>query len=149
MEAIILIGIQGSGKSTFCRQKLFDSHVRINLDMLKTRNKERLLLEACLYGKQAFVVDNTNPTVDDRAAYIEKAKKNGFKVIGYYFKSNVTECLARNAARDGKSIVPEKGLLGTYKRLKLPTFEEGFDELYYIESSGADSFAIKEWQIEI
>ena len=43
MEAVILIGIQGSGKSTFYRERFFDTHVRINLDMLKTRQREKLL----------------------------------------------------------------------------------------------------------
>ena len=37
MQVVILIGIQGSGKSTFCRKRFFDTHVRINLDMLRTR----------------------------------------------------------------------------------------------------------------
>jgi hypothetical protein len=36
MEAIILIGIQGAAKSTFYRDRFFDTHVRINLDMLKS-----------------------------------------------------------------------------------------------------------------
>ena len=33
MTAIILIGIPGSGKSTFCQQRFFFTHVRISLDM--------------------------------------------------------------------------------------------------------------------
>src|SRR4051812_8782542 len=37
MEAVILIGIQGSGKSTFYRERFFDTHVRVSLDLLKTR----------------------------------------------------------------------------------------------------------------
>jgi len=35
MEAIIFIGIQATGKSTFFQQRFFATHVRINLDMLK------------------------------------------------------------------------------------------------------------------
>ena len=57
MEAVILIGIQGSGKSTFYRERFFDTHVRISLDLLRTRHREALLLRACLEGKQRFVVD--------------------------------------------------------------------------------------------
>jgi predicted kinase len=34
METVILIGIQGSGKSTFYRERFFDTLVRINLDLL-------------------------------------------------------------------------------------------------------------------
>src|SRR5689334_2351199 len=91
--AILLIGIPASGKSTFCRERLFDSHVRINLDQLKSRNREKLLLEACVAGGQSFVVDNTNATKKGRHHYICLAKGAGFRVIGYYFSSRVSEAL--------------------------------------------------------
>ena len=54
------MGIQGAGKSTFFKERFFDTHVRINLDMLKTRHREAILLDACIRAKQRFVVDNTN-----------------------------------------------------------------------------------------
>ena len=34
MEAVIFIGLQASGKSTFYRQRFFRTHVRTNMDML-------------------------------------------------------------------------------------------------------------------
>ncbi len=74
MEAVLLIGIQASGKSTFYRDRFFDTHVRINRDMLRTRRRERLLLEACIAGLQPFVVDNTNVTPEERARSIGPAK---------------------------------------------------------------------------
>jgi len=132
MEAVILIGIQGSGKSTFCRKNFFDTHVRINLDMLRTRHREALLLRACLEGKQKFVVDNTNITAADRSRYIVPAKAAGFSVVGYYFSSRLEEALMRNRQRTGKSRIPEKGVAGMYNRLELPRKEEGFDLLYYV-----------------
>ena len=61
MEAVILCGIQATGKSTFCHSRLYSTHIRLNLDMLKTRHREDVLFEACLRAKQPFVVDNTNP----------------------------------------------------------------------------------------
>ncbi len=36
-EVVILVGMQGSGKSTFFKQRFVDTHSRINLDMLQTR----------------------------------------------------------------------------------------------------------------
>lgn len=71
MEAVILIGIQGAGKTTFYRERFFDTHIRLNLDMLRTRNRERFLMAACLHTEQRFVVDNTNVRIADRAGYIE------------------------------------------------------------------------------
>ncbi len=86
MEIILFMGIQASGKSTFYQEYFSNTHIRINLDMLKTRHREKILLNACLEAKQRFVVDNTNPTVADRKKYITLAKASGFKIIGYYFQ---------------------------------------------------------------
>jgi len=47
MEAVLLIGIQASGKTTFYRERFFDTHIRISLDMLRTRERERVLMNAC------------------------------------------------------------------------------------------------------
>ena len=89
MEAVVFIGIQASGKSTLYKEKFFRTHIRINLDMLKTRNRECIFLEFCVKAKQPFVIDNTNVTVMDRKKYIGIAKLNKFKVVGYYFQSNI------------------------------------------------------------
>lgn len=48
---IVLCGIQASGKSSFARERWYESHVRINLDMLRTRNREDIVLYACLAAK--------------------------------------------------------------------------------------------------
>ena len=46
MEAVIFVGLQASGKSTFYRERFSRTHVRINLDMLKTRHRETLAWRA-------------------------------------------------------------------------------------------------------
>jgi hypothetical protein len=143
MEAIIFIGIQGSGKSTFYKERFFDTHVRINLDMLKSKYRQQLLLNACIEGKQPFVVDNTN------AYFIIPAKAAGFRVVGYYFRSDVKAALFRNSGREGVARVPDIGLLGTYKRLQLPRREEGFDGLYYVSINEAGEFIVEEWADEV
>lgn len=148
METIIFIGIQASGKSTFYKENFFQTHLRISLDMLKTRNKEGRLIETCFATRQKFVVDNTNPTSDERKRYIEQAKINKYKVIGYYFQSNIAECIKRNKSRIGKSKIPEIGIKGTYSKLELPNMNEGFDELFYVSIS-SDGFIIKEWKDEV
>ncbi len=149
MHAIIFIGIQASGKSTFYRERFADTHIRINLDMLKTRNRERILLAACIAAKQPFVVDNTNVAEDDRAKYIIPAKAAGFRIVGYYFSSKLTEAIERNKERTGTAVVPDKGIAGTYKRLQLPSHAEGFDELYYVTIDRDRGFIIEEWNDEL
>src|SRR5215813_2385307 len=133
MEAIIFIGIQATGKSTFFQQRFFNTHIRINLDMLKTRNRERILLAACLEAKQPFVIDKTNVTREARAGYISQAKAAGFSVTGYYFKSALQAALKRNSRRSGKALIPEKGIISARRKLELPAFDEGFDQLFYVK----------------
>jgi predicted kinase len=149
MEAIIFVGIQGSGKSTFFKQRFVDTHIRLNLDMLRTRFRENLLFEACLEAKQKFVVDNTNLTRESRERYIVRAKIYGFRVAGFYFKTDLQKALARNNLREGKAKIPEKAILAAYNRLQLPHFDEGFDELFYVSNDDASGFAVSVWKNEI
>lgn len=80
MEAIIFIGLQASGKSTFYKERFFSTHVRISMDLLRTRHRERRFLAACLETQQRFVIDNTNPTRVKRAGYIAAAREARFAV---------------------------------------------------------------------
>lgn len=144
-EAVLLIGLQASGKSTFYHQMLDGDHVHINLDTLHTRNKERLLLEHCLQNGYSFAVDNTNPTMAEREKYIVPAKEYGYKITGYFFQSIIADCMERNRARQGKARVPDKAIPCTSNRLELPSYQEGFDRLYYVKLEH-DRFLIEEWK---
>jgi predicted kinase len=150
MEMILFIGIPGTGKSTFFRERFFETHVRINLDMLKTRHREMILIEACLHGQQSFVIDNTNVTVAERARYIAPAKAAGFRVAGYYFHSSLEPALRRNQQRRGKALIPPKGVLGRYHQLVVPQLSEGFDRLSYVKiDPGTGQFLVEEWKNEV
>ena len=145
MEVVIFIGIQGAGKSTFYKERFFNTHLRINLDMLKTRHRERGLLRACIDLKQPFVVDNTNPTAEERARYIAPAKAAGFRIVGYYFESRLADCLARNDRREPRERVPAKAIGGTARKLQLPSLAEGFDALHYVRIAADGGFRVEEW----
>jgi predicted kinase len=143
MEAVIFVGIQGSGKSTFYRERFFDTHVRVSLDLLGTRNREATFLKTCFAAGQRLVVDNTNPRVEDRAAYIAAAKSAGFRVVAYFFETTVKDALRRNAKRAGKAVIPIPGVIGTFKRLVEPGWAEGFDEIYRVtHAAETDAFVV-------
>jgi len=148
MEAVIFCGIQATGKTTFFKERFFKTHMRISLDQLNTRNKELRFIETCIHTSHPFVIDNTNPSAEERAKYIAIAKANKFKVIGYYFQSKIADALTRNNERPGKEKIPEIGIKGTFKRLSLPHMDEGFDELYYVTAEN-NMFTINEWSNEI
>ena len=145
MEAILFIGIQGAGKSSFYKQTFFNTHIRINLDMLKTRHRENILVQACVAAQQPFVVDNTNFSIEQRAKYISVVKAAGFRVVGYYFPSQPLDAVRRNSQRTGKERVPEQAIWGTHKQLQLPTLQEGFDRLYRVQVGENYGFSVEEW----
>jgi predicted kinase len=143
MEALIFVGVQGSGKTSFYRDRFFDSHVRISLDLLRTRQREQLLLGACLQGKQSFVVDNTNPLPSDRSRYIGLARASGFRVVAYFFETTLQDAIRRNNQRAGKHRIPVPGVAGTFRKLLRPKLEEGFDEIYTVRISPENGFVVE------
>lgn len=145
-EAIILSGIQGAGKSTYCRERLWETHIRINYDMLKTRYRESVLVDALIAAKQPFVVDNTNATANDRARYISPLKTAGFRVIGMEFIATVEVALQRNALRAGKHPIPEIAIRGTKNRLELLSYQEGFDQIFHVHPLADMRFRTEEIQ---
>lgn len=146
MDAVIFVGLQASGKSTFYKERFFQTHVRISLDLLRTRNRERVLLETCLSLRQPFVIDNTNPTCEVRSKYIQAAIAVNYCVRGYYFRSNVEECLQRNQNRNDP--VPAVGILSTASKLKLPCWNEGFAALSYVRLVSGE-YVVEEWNDEV
>ena len=148
MELVLFIGIQASGKSTFFKERFCDTHVRINLDMLKTKKREDILIDACLEAKQKFVIDKTNLTISEREKHITKAKKFGFRVTGCYFQTNLKSALERNSLREGSARVPDAAVLGSNKKLELPSYDEGFDTLFYIKTDSG-GFVVEGWNDEV
>ncbi len=142
----IMIGIQGSGKSTFCNGYLGE-FCRINLDTLHTRNKEGIAVKGAIDGRKNIVIDNTNPTVKERATYILKGKKSGYKIIGFFMQSKLQDCIARNGLREGKARIPNKAIAYTSNKLEFPSYEEGFDEIYFV-SIRDGKFMMEDWRKE-
>src|SRR3954468_14948421 len=100
MEAIVFCGVQGSGKTTLYRDRFLETHARISLDLLRTRAREAAFLRTCLETRMPFVVDNTNPTVAERARYVEPALAAGFTLVAYLVEVDPAVAAGRNAARE-------------------------------------------------
>lgn len=141
---MIFVGIQASGKSTFFRRRFFRTHVRINLDMLRTRQRERTLFRCCLEAGQSFVVDNTNPQPSDRRRYLPAARDAAFETIAYWFDVDVHHALERNRARAGAARIPDPGVRSTAGKLVPPSFAEGFDRIYRVRPAGDGGFEVAE-----
>jgi len=134
MEIIVLVGIPGSGKSTFV-QKFFPNYRRINLDTLHSRKREDEEIAKSLIDGQGIIIDNTNSTKKSRAKYINAAKASGIPIRAIYLKCPVDVALKRNASREGRGKVPVSALRFYNKLLQPPSVEEGFDRVEEIDAS--------------
>jgi predicted kinase len=150
MDIVILIGLQGAGKSTFYQRHFAATHAYVSRDRLRNnrrpRRREQELIRQSLRERRSIVVDNTHPTAADRAPIIALAREFGARTIGYYFESRLEPCLARNRQREGKSRVPDVALIATAKNFEIPRLAEGFDELHYVRIGEDGKFRVEAWQ---
>jgi predicted kinase len=144
LELAVLVGLQGSGKSAFAAARL-PGHAHVSKDLMRSardkRARQRRLIDEALSAGKSVVVDNTNPTREDRAPLIAQARAHGARAVCYWFDEAPRDCLSRNAARDGRARVPAAAIWATARRLQVPDRLEGFDHLLRVRL-GAGGFEI-------
>jgi len=145
-ECVILVGLPGAGKSTFYEQNFAATHRHVSKDLWpnaagRDARQRRVLAEALAAG-ESVVVDNTNPSIADRAAIIAIARASGARIVGYFFDVTTRQAIARNAERRDKKRVPNVAIFTAAKRLQPPTREEGFDELFRVTLTPDRTFSV-------
>jgi predicted kinase len=139
-EVAILVGLPGSGKSTFFRERLAATHDHVSKDLMPNARRRgerqlRLVNEALAQGR-SVAVDNTNPARADRAPLIAAARAHGARVIAYLLLTPAREALARNSTREGRARVPPVAIHSIARRMEIPTVDEGFDAVYQVAAEG-------------
>jgi predicted kinase len=150
LEVVIAIGLQASGKSTYCRAQFSQTHVYLSRDLFpksvkNPRARQSFLLEEALSQQKSVVIDNTSPSREVRAELLALAKQYQARCVGYYFASKVQDCIERNRLRSGIARVPDVAIFTTAKKLERPSLDEGFDALYYAQMLPEGGFQITPW----
>lgn len=147
LELAVMVGLQASGKSTFCAQALSHSHTVVSKDAFprarhKQRRQLRLVAEALGAGR-SVAVDNTSPSRREWAPLIAAGHAHGARVVAYWFPPDVAGALRRNAAREGAERVPAAGMYATLERLRMPHGSDGFDAVREVRFDGRGGFTVR------
>jgi predicted kinase len=135
-ELFFMVGLQGSGKSTWVRDHL-PTHAVVSKDhwpnARRREVRQRRVIAELLAEGCSIVVDNTNPTAEDRAPLIAAARGAGAAVRAVWIDTPLAVCLERNEVREGRARVPLVGVLATAARLVPPATAEGFGRVDVVD----------------
>ena len=151
----LMIGIQGSGKSTFSSQLSKEYNIQIvSTDKVRQLHPDwkeeliwpevyRLTAEIIKSGNDV-IFDATNITVKVRDRFLtnvlvhfENCNANNlpFEYIAYLFKVDPQLCFERVSKRNNdpnELYLPPEVVFSYHERLVEPTFEEPFTKIYYV-----------------
>ena len=136
----MLVGLQGSGKSTWVAAHLAGTHAVVSKDhwphARRREARQRRVVAELLAAGRSVVVDNTNPGPAERAPLVATAREAGVPVRAVWLDTPWETALARNDRREGRARVPLVGMLATRARLVPPSTAEGFHRVDVVALQG-------------
>ena len=149
----LMVGVPGSGKSTYAKNILKDGDIYISRDEIRYSllteeddyfAKENEVIKTFIDNIDKSLIneeycgdvyaDATHLSPKSRAQVLNKLK-NKYKVSVIYLDIPLNLILERNAQRKGRALVPENVVRRMYNSIILPTKAEGIEELIIIDEN--------------
>jgi len=147
-EIILLVGSPASGKSSFAKEYFVSKgYTWINRDTLKTKEKCMKAMKEALTKGKSVIIDNTNPTKENRAFYILEAQKQALPIHCYHLITPKTICRHLNMFRENitggaHAHVPRLAFAVYNKNFEAIAEDEGFDSVTEVKFSVEDNLLI-------
>lgn len=162
----IMMGIPGSGKSTWCEENIsnkdnYVSRDRVRFGLLKAGDsyfskenevyKEFVnIINRKLMTNKEVYVDQTSLDSRARRKLLNSLQVKPDEVHVIWLKTPLQKSLLYNAKRKGLERVPDHSIIQMHSRLERPTWSEGIKYLHIIENGketviDLEAEANKEW----
>lgn len=154
---IMMCGIPGSGKSTYVEKHRGEHDLYVSRDLIRFS----MLEEGQEYfGKEKFVFDTFIKTINQalkvnsieniwvdathinppsRYKLLRRLSKQYDSLKIVVMNIPLPVCIDRNNYREGRARVPEAVINDMHKKFRLPTFEEGYDEIISVDIYGNET----------
>jgi len=133
-QLVLLVGSQGSGKTTYCENSL-KGYLRVSQDDQGRKEHLDVFQKAIDAGEPLVVVDRINAEKAQRGRYLVPAKKAGYHTKIVWLTTDKVECVKRCKNRRGHPMLKpddaEKAIAMYFSRLQAPSRREA-DEMEVI-----------------